>query len=330
MKKIVVTGCAGFIGHKVAEKLLDQGCEVLGLDNLNDYYDVRVKQWRLSNLQKKDKFIFKAADICDLPLMKELLGDFKPEAIINLAARAGVRASVADPFIYLETNTKGTLNLLECCKELKIKKFLLASTSSVYGLDEIPFSESNACNKPLSPYAATKKGAEAMCHTYHYLYGLDVVIPRFFTVYGPAGRPDMSIFIFIDRIMKGLPLPLFGDGSQKRDFTYVDDIAEGVIKSLQLTGYNTINLGGDHPVEINYIIKLIEEVLGNKAVIETSPRHAADIMATWADISQAKKLMSWQPTVSIEDGIARTIAWFKENFSWLKDIKLRAKISNDN
>lgn len=321
MKNILITGCAGFIGWKVSERLLKNGSTVLGIDNINDYYDVRLKEWRLGSLKDKANFIFHKSDICDYHFLRGLFSRNKIDAVINLAARAGVRASVENPWAYLDTNVKGTLNLLECCREFGVKKFVLASTSSIYGLDKMPFKEDIKTDTPLAPYSATKKGAEALCYSYHYLYGIDLCVLRYFTVYGPAGRPDMSIFKFIKNIDAGIAIPVFGDGNQTRDFTYIDDIADGTIKALKPTGYETINLGSDHPVKLKYVIKLIEKNLGKKAKIKTLPRHPADVTATWAHIEKAKKLLGWKPKTSIEQGIEKTVKWFFENKEFLKGLK---------
>jgi nucleoside-diphosphate-sugar epimerase len=262
MKTVLVTGCAGFIGWKVSEQLLDKNISVIGIDNLNDYYDPKLKQWRLSTLKEKENFSFRELDIGDLTSVKNVFSGSTIDAVVNLAARAGVRASVEDPWAYLDTNTKGTLNLLECCKDFGTKKFVLASTSSLYGLNEMPFRETDKTDEPLAPYSATKKGAEALCYSYHYLFGIDISIPRYFTVYGPAGRPDMSIFIFIKNIDAGEPITVFGDGKQQRDFSYVDDIADGTLKCLQPFGYEIFNLGNDNPVGLMHVINMIEDELG--------------------------------------------------------------------
>lgn len=318
---IVVTGCAGFIGWKTTVELLERGESVLGIDDLNDYYDPKIKEWRLSTLSDKKYFEFHKLDISNYELLKELLNGKKIESIINLAARAGVRASVENPWIYLDANIKGTLNLLEICKDSGIKKFVLASTSSIYGLEDMPFSENIKTDKPLAQYPATKKGAEVLCYSYHYLYGIDISIPRYFTVYGPAGRPDMSIFQFMRRIDEGMPIKIFGDGKQKRDFTYVDDIAEGTIRGLRPLGYEIFNLGNNNSIELSYVIGLIEDFLGKKAKTEFLPRHPADVPATWADVKKAKELLGWEPKVKIEEGIERTGRWYIENRGWLKGIR---------
>ncbi len=319
MKIAIVTGCAGFIGWKVSSRLVNDDYSVIGIDNMNDYYDPALKEWRLGTLIGHPGFSFGNLDISNRDDLMAFLrreiskSTSSPDVIINLAARAGVRASVENPWVYLETNYLGTLNLLEACREFDIKRFILASTSSIYGLNRTPFSEADRTDRPLAPYSATKKAAEVLCYTYHYLYGIDVIIPRYFTVYGPAGRPDMSYFKFIKNIERGLPIPVYGDGRQKRDFTYIDDIADGTIKCIDLKGYNIVNLGDDNPVELLYIINLIEENLSKKAIIEWQDMHSADLPATWADINLARKILNWSPVVKIEDGIKRTVEWFIKN-----------------
>ncbi len=327
MKNIVVTGCCGFIGYKVAELLLERGIYVVGIDNMNDYYDTRLKDWRLRKLKSRSEelkgfFDFYKCDIADFNSIKTVFSNYKVDAVINLAARAGVRASVEDPWAYLDTNLKGTLNLLECCKTSGVKKFVLASTSSVYGDNKkMPFSITDNTDHPLAPYSATKKGAEVLCYSYHYLYGIDVSVARYFTVYGPAGRPDMSIFRFIKNIDTGKPIPVFGDGRQSRDFTFIDDIADGTLRCLRSVGYEIFNLGSDNPIELMYVINLIEERLDKKAEIEWLPMHPADIKATWADIGTSKSRLDWSPMTSIEEGIKKTINWYIENRDFVKGLK---------
>ncbi len=330
MKTVLVTGCAGFIGWKVSERLFEENINVVGIDNLNDYYDVRLKQWRLNQLRHKNQklkggseleFNYYQCDISNYDHLKSIFKNHRLDAVINLAARAGVRASVEDPWVYLETNTKGTLNLLECCKEFGVKKFVLASTSSIYGLNKIPFSETDKTDNPLAPYSATKKGAEVLCYSYHYLFELDISIPRYFTVYGPAGRPDMSIFIFIKNIDNGVTINVFGDGKQKRDFSYIDDIAEGTLRCLAPFGYEIFNLGSDNPVELIYVINLIEEALKKKAIIKFLPRHPADVTATWADIEKSKIKLKWYPKTTIEEGIKKTVQWYLENREFVSNLK---------
>jgi len=321
MKTVLVTGCAGFIGWKVSEQLLDEKLNVVGVDNLNDYYDRQLKRWRLRTLKKNKNFSLKILDISRYKPVRKVFSENKIEAVINLAARAGVRSSLEDPWVYLDTNVKGTLNLLECCRDFGVKKFVLASTSSIYGLNEMPFRETDRTDSPLAPYSATKKGAEVLCYSYHYLYGIDISIPRYFTVYGPAGRPDMSIFIFIKNIDNGIPITVFGDGKQQRDFSYIDDIADGTLKCLRPTGYEIFNFGSDNSVELMYVINLIENALGKKAVMKFLPRHPADVFATWAYIEKSKERLNWYPKTTIEEGIKKTVQWYLENREFVNSLK---------
>ncbi|RMG05297.1 MAG: SDR family NAD(P)-dependent oxidoreductase [Nitrospirae bacterium] len=318
---VLVTGAAGFIGSKVSELLLSEGRQVIGIDNMNDYYDRRLKEWRLEPLKANSAFSFIEGDIGDMELIRGIFSENRIDHVINLAARAGVRASVEDPWVYLDTNLKGTLNLLEASRMNGTETFILASTSSLYGFNEMPFSESQRTDSPLAPYGATKKGAEVLCYSYHYLYKLNTIIPRYFTVYGPAGRPDMSIFKFILKIDKGTPIPVYGDGKQTRDFTYIDDIARGTVAMLGLKGYEIINLGNDNSVKLMYVINLIEDALGKKAVIDWQDRHPADVEATWADIEKAKDLLGWRPEVKIEEGIERTVKWYRDNREFILSLR---------
>jgi nucleoside-diphosphate-sugar epimerase len=243
--------------------------------------------------------------------------------VINLAARAGVRQSVENPWVYVDTNVTGTLNLLELCREFEVKKFVLASTSSLYGENNpLPFSEEASTDRPLSPYAASKKGAESLCHSYHHLYGIDVTIFRFFTVYGPAGRPDMSAFRFVQWISEGKPVTVYGDGKQSsRDYTYLEDIARGVIAGLKPLEYEVINLGSDSPIVLIDTIRLIEELVGRKAELSHQPFHPADVRATWANIQKAEELLGWRPQVRFRQGITALVEWYQTNREWAKHIQ---------
>ena len=322
-KTYFVTGVAGFIGCRTAGQLLESGAKVVGIDNLNDYYDVRLKRKRLESLAGQEGFTFVEGDIENLELLKGIFSQHDFSAVVNLAARAGVRYSMENPFVYLSTNTLGTLNLLECMKDHGVKKFVLASTSSLYAGLPMPFTEDLPVNTPISPYADSKKGAEVMAYSYHKLYGIDVSIVRYFTVFGPFGRPDMSIFRFIKWIDQGTPITLFGDGSQSRDWTYIDDIAAGTIKAIKEVGYEIINLGGGrNPIKLSTIIEQLEKLLGKKAVIDNKPFHKADMMETWADISKAEKLLGWKPQISPEEGLARSVQWYRDNEDWVPHINV--------
>jgi len=319
---ILLTGAAGFIGAHTARKLVDNGHTVVGIDNLNTYYDINLKNYRLKNL-KNNKFTFHKVDISNFEALSLIFDIYKFDAVINLAARAGVRYSIENPFVYFETNTNGTLNLLELCRHNHVNKFVLASTSSLYAGQEMPFTEDKPVNTPISPYAASKKGAEVTCYSYHNLFNLDVSILRYFTVYGPAGRPDMSIFRFIKQIYTGENLTIYGDGSQSRDFTYVEDIAEGTVKALKPVGYEIFNLGGNTPYKLIDVLNMIEEYLGKKANIIYKPFHKADMTATWANIDKAKNILNWQPNYNLHEGLSKTISWFKEDIDFTNSIQLR-------
>lgn len=321
--RILLTGCAGFIGSRVASLLLDSGYEVYGTDNLGSSRHSRLQTWRLDSLLENPGFGFHQADISnwqELRNVLERLSEFHPvSAVVNLGALAGVRQSVEDPRAYYEVNVLGVLNLLELCREFGVGRFILASTSSVYGAGiGGPVGEENDTSRPLSPYAASKKAAETLLHSYHHLHGINGVALRYFTVYGPAGRPDMSVFRFIRAIAEDEPITVFGDGTQQRDFTFVDDIARGTVAALGVTGYETINLGFGSPVALNYVIGMVEKAVGKEAKVSYEERHPADPLMTWADISQAKDVLGWSPTVSIEEGILRTVEWYVANREWAR------------
>ena len=359
----MVTGAAGFIGARTCELLLEQGHDVLGIDNLNDYYDVQLKQHRLERLRSfqatseiagsgadaksqlpaargsggcgdqptqvgqrpagTGTFTFQRLDIEDRAGIERLFATQQIDAVINLAARAGVRYSIENPHVYLATNTQGTLHLLEAMRAYRVKKFVLASTSSLYAGAVMPFREDADATRPLSPYAASKLAAEALAHSYHHLFGVDVSVLRYFTVYGPAGRPDMSPFRFVKWIAEGTPIRLFGDGSQTRDFTYIDDIATGTIAALEPVGYQVINLGGgNHPLPMSRMIALLEQYLGIKAVIDHQPFHAADMRDTQADIAKAQALLGWEPRVAPEEGLRRTVEWYLANRAFVRTLKV--------
>jgi nucleoside-diphosphate-sugar epimerase len=314
MTKVLLTGAAGFIGAKTAEKLLAQNIEVVGIDNLNDYYDIELKKKRLTPLLSHPLFKFLAIDIEHKGALAGLFKEHQFDVVYNLAARAGVRYSMENPDVYMSTNAMGTLNILECMRAHKTPKIVLASTSSLYAGQLMPFKEDLAVNTPISPYAASKKAAEVMAYSYHYLYGIDVSVVRYFTVYGPAGRPDMSPYIFADKLLKNEELPLYGSGNQSRDFTFVDDIAEGTILAAKHVGYEIFNLGGgNNPYTLHQMIALMEKETGLKAKIKTEEAIKADMDVTWADISKAKKILGWEPKISFEEGIKRLINWHQAN-----------------
>jgi nucleoside-diphosphate-sugar epimerase len=321
MGNYLVTGAAGFIGARTSELLIKDGHTVIGVDNLNEAYDFRMKDYRLKRLNTLKGFTFRKLDISD----KSMIDEFKEQSfdgVINLAAWAGVRASVKNPWVYLETNMTGTLNMLEVCRQTGTRKFVVASTSSIYGANPpYPTPESASSSEPLQPYAASKKGAEAMAHAYHHLYDIDVTVVRFFTVYGPAGRPDLSIFRFVQWISEGRPVRVNGDGEQSRGFTYIDDIARGVILALKPVGYEIINLGGHEVITINNLIKLIEEIVGKKANVQYGPPDPADMRSNWADVSKAGAMLGWEPQYNMRAGIEKLVEWYNTECEWAREIQ---------
>ncbi|MGA2503996.1 MAG: NAD-dependent epimerase/dehydratase family protein [Anaerolineales bacterium] len=318
MANYLVTGAAGFIASRVTEMLVDQGHTVTGVDNMNDAYDVRMKEYRLRKLQALPRFTFKKLDISDRAAV-ETLPAF--EAVINLAARAGVRDSIENPWAFMETNLTGTLNLLEMSRQRGIKKFIQASTAGIYGANPpLPTPETAESDHPLQPYAASKKGAEVLCHSYYYMHGLDVTVLRYFTVYGPAGRPDMVMFRFAKWITEEQPVHLYGTGEQSRGFTYLDDIARGTILALKPMGFEIINLGGHETITINQMISMLEELTGKKAQLKNHPAHRADILANWADISKAKRLLGWEPQMKLIDGMTHLVEWYRAEREWAKEV----------
>ncbi len=318
MSKYLVLGGAGFIGSHVAELLLAQGHTVHCVDNLSDFYNPALKRWRLEQLTLSSDFHFHEFDIERTGQFHDLVEGFGPlDGVIHLAARAGVRPSVQSPRAYFETNVLGTLNVLDVCRNLGIPKLVAASSSSVYGEhNPMPYREDADTNRPLSPYAASKKAGEELCFTYHHLYRLDISLLRFFTVYGPAGRPDMSMFRFIKAIVEGQPLTLLGDGNQVRDFSFVRDIARGVVAALRPTGYRVYNLGANHPVKLNLIIETIEKLSCLKAVIHRQPADPTDVSATWANVTRAREELNWEPSVGLDEGICGALQWYLANREW--------------
>ncbi len=320
MAHYLVTGAAGFIGARTSELLARDGHSVVGIDNLNDAYDIRMKQHRLAALEAVPGFEFRKLDISAPADVDELTASHF-DAIIHLAARAGVRASVDNPRLFYETNLMGTLNLLELSRKNSIPKFLLASTSSIYGANPpYPTPETASSSEPLQPYAASKKAAEVLAHSYHYLYGIDVSVVRYFTVYGPAGRPDLAMFRFCQWIAEGRPVRVNGDGEQSRGFTYLDDIARGTILALKPLGFEIVNLGGHEVITINGLITLLEEMIGRKAEVRYGPPNLADMLSNWADVSKAGRLLGWEPQVGIRDGVRKLVDWYAAEKSWASEI----------
>lgn len=320
MANYLITGAAGFIGARTSTMLIEQGHTVVGIDNINDAYDPRIKEYRLKKLQALGGFKFHKADISDKSSI-DLFKDEKIDGVINFAARAGVRYSVENPWAFLESNVNGTLNMLEVCRQFGARKFILASTSSIYGENPVyPTPETASSSEPIQPYAASKKGAEALAYSYHHLYDIDVTVLRYFTVYGPAGRPDLAIFRFVKWIIEGEPIRINGDGNQSRGFTYVDDIARGTIAALKPVGYEVINLGGHEVVTINELVEIVEELTGKTADVQYGPPNLADVSMNHADVTKAKNMLGWNPQVDLRDGIKNLIDWYYAERDWAKDI----------
>lgn len=309
--RTLVTGVAGFIGSCTAKELLKQGHSVIGIDNFNDYYNPEFKKENIKDLKIKLHTI----DVRDYLKLEQIFKENKIDKVVHLAAMVGVRPSIINPFIYEDVNIKGTLNLLELARINNIQKFIFASSSSVYGnMDKVPFSEEDAANSQISPYAMTKKAGELLCHTYSSLYKISAICLRFFTVYGPAGRPDMAPYKFIDRIANDKEIEMYGDGSTKRDYTYVTDVVFGILKSMELdSDYEIINLGCGNPIKLKDFIKTIEKNLGKKAMIAQKEMQQGDVKQTYADISKARKLLSYNPKINIEEGIKIFCDWYMKN-----------------
>jgi UDP-glucuronate 4-epimerase len=344
--KVLVTGTAGFIGFHLALRLLEDGHKVVGLDSINDYYDVNLKyarlresgvgkeasEWRkVIQSRKYENYCFIRMQLEDRAGMEQLFGEEKFDQVVNLAAQAGVRYSLTNPYAYIESNIAGFMNVLECCRHNNIKHLVYASSSSVYGLNEkMPFSESDSVDHPVSLYAATKKANELMAHTYSYLYGLPTTGLRFFTVYGPWGRPDMALFIFTRSILEGKPIDVYNNGEMKRDFTYIDDIVEAIVRVMNhvpkgdpswsgaepnpassKAPFKIYNIGHSSPVKLMDFIHEIEKNLGKRAILNMLPLQAGDVTETWADVSALSSVVGYMPRVEIEEGIAKFIEWYK-------------------
>jgi UDP-glucuronate 4-epimerase len=331
----LVTGAAGFIGFHVSQKLLQDGFEVLGIDNLNDYYDPRLKQARLAQLEGKPGFRFQKIDIADRPGMERLFAENKPEKVINLAAQAGVRYSLKNPHAYIDSNIVGFTNILEGCRHTNVRHLVYASSSSVYGANtKMPFSVHDNVDHPVSLYAATKKANELMAHTYSHLYGLPTTGLRFFTVYGPWGRPDMALFLFTDAILKGRPIDVYNNGDMQRDFTYIDDIVEGVVRVAHKPAapnpewtdadpdpgsskapFRVYNIGNNQPVALLDMIKTLEDCLGKKAIKNLLPMQPGDVPATFADIEDLSREVGFRPETTLENGVRNFVQWHRSFYA---------------
>lgn len=315
MKNYLITGGAGFIGSHLIDELIESS-NILCIDNFNDYYDPLIKRNNIKNHLYKNNFKLYDFDITDFEKLKTVFQENKIDCIINLAAQAGVRPSESQTKLYVPTNIGGTTNLLELAKKYGVKKFIQASSSSVYGeKTDIPFNEEAKIDKPISIYAATKAACEQLCYTYSYLYNINTVCLRFFTVYGPRQRPDMAIYKFARLISEGKKIEMYGNGDTKRDYTYIKDIVDGIISSINYNenSYEIFNLGSSNTVELRYLINLLEKKLNKKAIIEQCPANKCDVAITYADISKAKKLLSYNPQISIEEGIEKFVEWLSQN-----------------
>ena len=332
MQKILVTGAAGFIGFHLSKRLLSEGKQVLGVDIVNDYYDVTLKEARLEILKKEEGFQFWKTDLADLAGLEEIFKAHKPDAVVNLAAQAGVRYSIQNPHAYMNSNVVGFLNILECARHYETKHFVYASSSSVYGANtKTPFSVHDNVDHPISLYAASKKSNELIAHSYSHLYRIPSTGLRFFTVYGPWGRPDMALYIFTKAITEGKPINIFNHGKMMRDFTYIDDIVEGVRRvidavptpnenwsgdapdpSSSLAPYQLFNIGNNKPVELMYMIETLEKAIGREAEKNFMPMQPGDVPATYADINALSEKVGFRPDTSIEEGIQRFVDWYKE------------------
>ena len=314
--KILVTGAAGFIGSYVAHSLLDDGHEVVGLDNFNDYYDASLKEARFQTLETRNGFEMVRGDLVDYDLLTTLFAQHSFDRVCHLGAQAGVRYSIENPAAYQKSNLEGHFNILEACRHAKIERLVYASSSSVYGGNKkVPFSEDDPVDHPISLYAATKKANELMSHTYTHLYGLQTVGLRFFTVYGPWGRPDMAYWLFTDAMLNGRPISVFNHGKMERDFTYIDDIVAGVKAALFVDGldpYEIFNLGNNKPENLMDFIQTLADALGVEPKMEMLPMQAGDVPITFADVSKAQQKLGYQPTISMEEGLKRFVVWYKE------------------
>ncbi|AHF10349.1 SDR family NAD(P)-dependent oxidoreductase [Dehalobacter restrictus] len=324
MEIILVTGGAGFIGSHLCERLLEEGKTVVAIDSFNDFYDPTIKERNIYEIRKscneklipKERFIVEKGDIRDQSFLMKVFQNYQFQSVIHLAAYAGVRPSIQNPELYVNVNINGTMNILECLREYRIKRFIFASSSSVYGNNEkVPFSEDDSVDQPISPYAATKKAGELLCYTYHHLYNLSVACLRFFTVYGPRQRPDLAIHKFTNLITSGKPVPFYGDGTTQRDYTYIDDIVDGILKALDWvnhkeTRYGIFNLGESKTISLSEMVQELEKNLQKKAQLDSLPDQPGDVKNTYADIMKSKQLLGYQPTTMFSEGIKKFVSWY--------------------
>lgn len=317
MKKVLVTGVAGFIGSHLADTLLARGDTVVGLDEFNDYYSPTIKRGNISCALENPRFTLVEADICDEPALRKVFEEHKPDVVVHFAARAGVRPSLQDPNLYHRVNVVGGQHILDACREYKPSHLVFASSSSVYGgSKDVPFRETDPVMRPVSPYAATKRMNELQAHVYSHIYGVHVSMLRFFTVYGPRQRPDMAIHKFTKAILAGKPLPFFGDGGTQRDYTYIDDIIDGVVRCVDRPfRYEIFNLGESHTTNLSELVALVEKHTGKQAILDRQPMQPGDVEITYADVSHARELLDYNPRFTMDEGIARFVDWFKSEGS---------------
>lgn len=315
-ERILITGGAGFIGSHCAERFLDLGSEVIVIDNFDPFYDPDIKRKNIRGALQHHRYTLIEGDIRDEEFIRFSFTKHRPDVILHLAAKAGVRPSIEQSVLYNDVNMRGTSILLEACRSSQIGRFIFGSSSSVYGnAGKTPFSESDSVDNPISPYAATKKAGELLCYTYHHLYGMDIFCLRFFTVYGPRQRPEMAIYKFTRMIESGEELPQFGDGKSSRDYTYIDDIVDGIVASVEkVKGYEVINLGESKTISLSELIRKLESVLGRKARIKILPHQPGDVEMTFADIRKASRLLGYSPKFSIDDGLKLFVKWYKKNY----------------
>jgi len=311
---VLVTGAAGFIGSHLCRRLIDSGSRVIGLDNLDPFYDPAIKRKNLGNLLNDKRFTFVVGDIRDSSCVESILDKSRPNVVVHLAAKAGVRPSIEDPVGYADVNLNGTAVLLKAAQQYDVDRFIFASSSSVYGNNpKVPFSETDAVDHPISPYAATKKGGELLCHTYSHLYGMNITCLRFFTVYGPCQRPDLAIHKFARLIEVGKPIPVYGDGSMERDFTYIDDILDGVMAAIEkCRGYAIYNLGESRSIRLDELIGEIEKALNKKAVCNFLPMQPGDVLRTCADLTRARQDLGYRPKTELRQGLAKFVNWMRQ------------------
>jgi UDP-glucuronate 4-epimerase len=320
---VMLTGGAGFIGSHLAEALIVRGAELTIVDNLDDFYLPAWKKQNLVAIERRGRYEFCDADICDYARMEEAFATRPPDVLIHLAARAGVRPSIEQPCLYEKINVSGTVNLLELCRKFRVRKFIFGSSSSVYGATgQVPFSEDQVELRPISPYAATKLSGELLCYTYAHLFQISMICLRFFTVYGPRQRPDLAIHKFTSLMEAGLPLPVFGDGSSGRDYTYVDDIVSGVLSALEYESrdssaapFEVFNLGNSHPVKLTALIEKLEHATGRQAIRNPKPMPLGDVPITWANISKASRLLGYCPATALDEGLSRFVTWYRSTVS---------------